>query len=119
MRGGRTDFGACVGPGEECSYGGAGERRGLAVGAVDGGDYGLDSVFLTEARVGVSWCLGVWWGGEGGEIYRAWATAIKTATARARVGYMAGEREKVIYNIRAVGKKVIMEPTGGEEERLE
>lgn len=66
MEGGGIDLGACVGAGEECSDGGAGESRGLAVGAFDGGDYGLDSVFLAEARVGVSRYLGVWWGREGG-----------------------------------------------------
>lgn len=59
---GGTDLGACVGTGEECSDGGACESRGLPVGAADGGDYGLDGVFLAEAGVGVSWCLGVWWG---------------------------------------------------------
>lgn len=35
------------------------------------------------------------------------------------MGCMAGERERWVYNIRAVGKKVIMEPAGGEEEKME
>lgn len=86
-----TDFGARVGAGEECSDGGAGEGCGLPVGVADGGDCALDGVFLAEAASG-----GVSGGVRGGGVgvYRAWAIAARIAIARARVGYIAGERRE-------------------------